>query len=109
MQDAYCTPQNGEMLLYNCHISPYEHGTYFNHEPLRIRKLLLRGKEIAKLTKAVEQKGYTIVPLKMYFKNGIAKLEIGLARGKKLYDKRADISERDNKRRLDRLMKSIRH
>ena len=108
MQDAYCAPQKGEMLLFNCHISPYKYGTHFNHEPLRTRKLLLNKKEIAKLTKAVEQKGYTIVPLKMYFKNGIAKLEIGLARGKKLYDKRHDISERENKRRLDRYMKEAR-
>ncbi len=105
MQDAYCTPQHGQMTLMNCHIAPYKLGTHFNHEPLRPRVLLLNRKEIKRLTKAITQKGYTIVPLKMYFKNGRAKVEIGLAKGKKLYDKRQSIAERDSKRRLDRMMK----
>jgi SsrA-binding protein len=105
MQDAYCVPLNGDMTLINCHISPYKHGTYYNHEPLRNRTLLLHKREIFKLAKAIDQKGYTVVPLKMYFKNGRAKIEIGIAKGKKLYDKRASLSERDNKRLLDRVMK----
>lgn len=103
LQDAYCTVKNGEMLLLNLHISPYSHGNQFNHEPMRPRKLLMHGREIAKWGKKTAQKGFTIVPLKIYFKNGRAKVEIGLARGKKLYDKRADIADRDSKRRLDRV------
>lgn len=105
LQDAYCTPRDGQMILVNCHIAPYKMGTHFNHEPLRPRVLLLHGKEIRRLTKAIDQKGYTIVPLKMYFKNGRAKIEIGLGRGKKLYDKRQTMAERDSKRNMDRLMK----
>jgi SsrA-binding protein len=105
LQDAYCTVQRGEMVLLGCHISPYSHGNQFNHEPTRPRKLLLHRREIDKWDKALQQKGYTIVPLKLYFKDGYAKVEIGLARGKKLYDKRADIAERETKRRLDRIMR----
>lgn len=105
MQDAYCIPRDGQMLLVSCHIAPYEMGTHFNHDPLRPRVLLLHRKEIRRLVKAIDQKGYTIVPLKMYFKNGRAKVEIGLAKGKKLYDKRQTIAARDSKRNLDRLMK----
>jgi SsrA-binding protein len=105
IQEAYCTVQKGEVVLINCNIPPYRHGTRFNHEPTRTRKLLLNRKEIAKLTKTVEQKGNTIVPLKLYFKSGLAKLEIGVATGKRQYDKRADIAERESKRRLDRIRK----
>ncbi|GIV61844.1 MAG: SsrA-binding protein [Rhodothermaceae bacterium] len=103
LQDAYCAVDGGEMYLYQCHISPYRHGNRHNHDPLRPRKLLLHRREIEKWAKAAQQKGYTIVPLKLYFRNGVAKVEIGLARGKKLYDKRADIAERETKRRLDRV------
>ncbi len=105
LQDAYCSVVRGEMMMFGCHISPYTHGSLFNHDPIRPRKLLLHRKEIDRWRKSVEQKGYTIVPLKLYFKAGKAKVEIGLAKGKKLYDKRADIAERDTKRQLDRTMK----
>lgn len=103
LQDAYCRVERGEVFLYNAHISPYELGTHFNHEPLRVRKLLLHRREIRRLEKETQQKGATLIPLKIYFKNGRAKVEVGIARGKKQYDKRADIAERDSKRRLDRL------
>ncbi len=105
LQDAYCAVEGGEMILRNAHISPYAHGNLFNHDPLRPRKLLLHRKEIEQWRKATEQKGYTIIPLKLYFKNGRVKVEIGLARGKKLYDKRQDIAERDTKRRIEQLTK----
>jgi SsrA-binding protein len=103
LQEAYCIVERGEMILRGCHIAPYEHGNRANHEPGRSRKLLLHKREIEKIDKAARQKGYTIVPLKLYFKNGKAKIEIGLGKGKKLYDKRADIAERESNRRLDRL------
>ena len=105
LQDAFCKVEGSEMFLLNAHISPYSHGNLNNHDPLRPRKLLLHKREIGKMKKATEQKGFTVIPLKLYFKNGIAKVEIGLARGKKLYDKRADIAERDTKRRLDQVMR----
>lgn len=108
LQEAYCTVENGEMLLLNCHISPYSHGNQFNHDPLRPRKLLMHRREIDRWGKAVAQQGYTIVPLKLYFRNGYAKMEIGLAKGKKLYDKRADIAERETKRRLEQTMRQHR-
>lgn len=104
MSEAFVRIQEGEAFLYNCHISPYEQGGYANHEPLRRRKLLMHRRELGKWKKAVEQKGFTIVPLRMYFRNSYAKVEIGLARGKKLYDKRADIAEQESKRRLQRVM-----
>lgn len=106
LQEGYCRVVGGEMLLFNCHISPYTHGSeYNNHDPLRVRKLLLHRREIAKWKKAVEQQGYTIVPLKVYFKNGYAKVEIGLAKGKKLYDKRHDIAKQETERRLKRVLR----
>jgi SsrA-binding protein len=98
MQDAYCRIEHGELWLYNMHITPYELGNRWNVEPLRKRKLLLHRGEIAVLRAQVEQKGLTIVPLALYFQRGFAKLEIGLARGKKLYDKRESIAERDRDR-----------
>jgi len=103
LQEAYCIVEGNEMLLRGCHIAPYDHGNRANHEPNRTRKLLLHRREIDKLDKASRQKGYTIVPIKLYFKNGRAKIEIGLGKGKKLYDKRADIADRESKRRMDRL------
>lgn len=106
LQDAYCRVVDNEMLLLQCHISPFKHGNRFNHDPLRPRKLLLHRKEIAKYEKASEQKGYSIVPLKVYLKNGRVKVEIGLGKGKKLYDKRTDMAERDSRRQLERVMKS---
>lgn len=109
LQDAYCSIERGEVTLMNCHISPYRHGTDQNHEPLRPRRLLLHRREIVRLNKAVQQKGFTLVPLRVYFKRGLAKVEIGVARGKKQYDKRADIADRDSRRKLDRIMKETRH
>jgi SsrA-binding protein len=108
LQEAFCMVRDGEMYLMQCHIAPYEFGNIMNHESVRPRKLLMRRKEIDKWDKASQQKGYTIVPLRMYFKNGFAKLEIGLGKGKKLYDKRADIAERDSKRRLERVQRGSR-
>lgn len=105
LQDAFCKVEQDELYMLNAHISPYSHGNIQNHDPLRPRKLLLHKREIGKMKKATEQKGYTIIPLKLYFKNGIAKVEIGLARGKKLYDKRTDIAERETQRRLERTMR----
>ena len=106
LQDAFCNVIRGEMMLMQCHITPFKHGGHYNHDPVRPRKLLLHRREIAKWDAAVQRKGYTIVPLKMYFKAGKVKVEIGLARGKKLYDKRADIAERESKRRLDRIRRA---
>ena len=106
LQEAYCTVIDGEMMLMQCHISPFKHGNRFNHDPLRRRKLLLHSKEIRKIEVASEQKGYAIIPLKVYLKKGKVKVEIGLGKGKKLYDKRADIAERDTRRQLDRILKS---
>jgi len=103
LQDSYCRVESGEVFMYNVHISPYSHGTHANHEPMRVRKLLLNRREIRKLDKESRQKGATIVPLRMYFKRGRAKVEIGVGTGKKLYDKRADIAERETKRRIERL------
>ena len=105
LQEAYCDIQGGEMLLVGCHISPYTEATHFNHDPVRPRKLLLHKREIKKLTKATEQKGYTIVPLAIYLKNRMVKVKIGLAKGKKLYDKRDTLAERDTKRELERVRK----
>ncbi|NNE70543.1 MAG: SsrA-binding protein SmpB [Rhodothermales bacterium] len=105
LQEAFCAAVGGELFLQQCHIAPYAHGNRQNHDPLRPRKLLLHKKEIERLAKASQQKGYTLIPLKLYFKNGRAKLEIGVGKGKKLHDKRADIAERESKRRLDRIRK----
>ncbi|MBO6576082.1 MAG: SsrA-binding protein SmpB [Rhodothermales bacterium] len=105
LQEAFCQVKQGEMYLMQCHIAPYDFGNRMNHDPLRPRKLLLHRKEIDRFDKAAQQKGYTIVPMRLYFSNGRAKLEIGLGKGKKLYDKRADIAERESKRRLDRIQK----
>ncbi|MFT4606260.1 MAG: SsrA-binding protein [Rhodothermales bacterium] len=105
LQEAFCAAVGGEMFLQQCHIAPYSHGNLANHDPLRPRKLLLHKKEIEKMAKATQQKGYTIIPMRLYFKAGRAKLEIGLGKGKKLHDKRADIAGRDSKRRLDRIRK----
>jgi len=102
LREAFCLVEGGEMVLKQCHISPYDHGNRANHDPVRVRKLLLHRREIEKLGKASAQKGYTLVPMKIYFKKGKAKLEIGLGKGKKLYDKRSDIADRDSKRRMER-------
>jgi len=102
LKDSYARIENGEVMLHNMHISPYEQGNRYNHEPLRTRKLLMHKAEILKLFGKTREKGYALIPLKLYFTRGKAKLELGLATGKKLYDKRQDIAERDAKRELDR-------
>lgn len=105
IQEAFAYLMDGEVWLRDMYIKPYSHGSYANHDERRKRKLLLKKREIAELDKAVSQKGYTLVPLKVYFKNGYAKVLLGLAKGKKKYDKREDIKERDVKRELDRKVK----
>ena len=102
LKDAYAKVEQTELMLHNMHISPYEAGNRFNHEPLRVRKLLMHRSEIDKLIGKTQEKGYTLVPLKLYFTHGIAKLQIGLVTGKKNYDKRQDVAERDAKREIDR-------
>ncbi len=102
LKDSYVIIKDNEAFLLNCHISPYSHGNIQNHEPLRTRKLLLHRKEINKLFGALSQKGFTIIPLKIYFKNGKAKVEIGLAKGKRKYEKREAIREKEAKREIER-------
>jgi SsrA-binding protein len=107
LQDSYAQIQNNQLLLENCHISPYDFGNRFNHEPLRTRKLLMHRAEIVRLFSKVREKGLTLVPLQMYFnERGRVKVEIALARGKKLYDKREDIAKRDADREMDRAVRS---
>lgn len=102
LTDGYAMLKNGELWLMGLHISPYEHGSYSNVDPVRSRKLLLHKSEIRKLVTKMQQKGLTLVPLKLYFKNNVAKALIGVAQGKKSFDKRADIAEREIKRDLRR-------
>ena len=103
--DAYARPENGELWLFNSHIASYDAASYNTHEPLRPRKLLLHRKEINILTGKVVQRGLTLVPLKLYIKHGIAKVELGVAKGKRLYDKREAIARRDTEREIDRALK----
>ena len=105
LKDSFCRIDKGEILLYGVHISPYEQGNRFNHEPLRQRKLLLHKKEIKKLQKELKENGLTIVPTKLYFNTSKLKVEIALARGKKLYDKRQDLKEKDSKRDIEKALK----
>ena len=105
IKEAYISMVNGEALIYGMNISPYEKGNIFNKDPLRPRKLLLHRQELNKLWGAIQQKGCTIVPLKVYLKGSLVKVEIGVARGKKQYDKRADIAKRDAKRSMERAFK----
>lgn len=105
LKDSYVSCKSGEAILIGMHISPYEHGNIFNHEPLRDRRLLLHRKEINKLIGLTQQQGYTLIPLKLYFKGQYVKLKLGLCRGKKDYDKRASIAERDAKRSMSRMIK----
>jgi len=106
-KDSYAYVQSGELILSGLHISPYEQGNIFNKEPERDRKLLMHKVEIFKLMGQIQQKGLTIVPLKLYFKRGKVKIELGVCKGKKLYDKRDDLAERDAKREIDRGMKNF--
>jgi SsrA-binding protein len=105
LKEAYARVREGEVFLVDAHISPYSHGNILNHEPLRERRLLLQKKEIKRLTGKVQERGLTLVPLQIYFKQGRAKVELGLARGKRLYDKRAAIKKRDEHRDLMRELK----
>ena len=105
IKEAFIRIENGEVFIYGMHISPYEKGNIFNKDPLRVRKLLLHKSQIQKLIGNSAEKGYTIVPLQVYFSNGRAKIEIGLAKGKKLYDKRQDIAKKDQKREAQRELK----
>ena len=102
IKESYIRIENDEAYLYGLHISPYEKGNIFNRDPLRVRKLLLHKNEIRKLKGKIAEKGYTLVPLQIYFKNSLIKVEIGLARGKKLYDKIADIAKKDVRREAER-------
>jgi SsrA-binding protein len=106
LKDSYVIIKNSEVFLLNCHISPYSHGNITNHDPLRIRKLLLHKREIESLRGRSLQKGYTLIPLKMYFKDSHAKVEIGIAKGKRLYERREKIKEREAKRAIERVMKN---
>lgn len=105
LKDAFAKIEKGQVWLYNCHVSPYDHGNRFNHEPLRKRRLLLHSREILKLKQKTQEKGLTLIPLKLYFKGNWAKVSIGLCKGKRLYDKRESITKRENTRNLERLMK----
>lgn len=105
LRDSYAVVEKGEVLMYNVHISPYPFGNRFNHEPRRTRKLLLHRAEIRRLIGRTREKGYTLVPLRIYFKRGKAKVELALARGKKLYDKREDIAKRDARRDMERALR----
>ena len=105
IKEAFVRIQNEEVFIYGMHISPYEKGNIFNRDPIRPRKLLMHSYEIRKLIGKIKEKGYTLVPLQVYFKNSLVKIEIGLARGKKLYDKRNDIAKRDMKREAEREFK----
>lgn len=106
LKDGYATIRNGEIFLQNVHISPYEQGNVFNHDPVRTRKLLMHKKQIARLVSETKSSGYTLVPLKVYIKDGYAKVLIGLAKGKKKYDKREDLKRKDQKREIAREMKA---
>lgn len=105
IKESFVRIENGEIFVYGMHVSPYEKGNIFNKDPLRVKKLLLHKQEINKLAGKIAEKGYTLVPLQVYFKEGRAKVEIGLAKGKKLYDKRQDIAKKDQRRESEREFK----
>lgn len=105
IKEAFMRIENGEVFIYNMHISPYERGNIFNKDPLRVRKLLLHKYEINKISGQLAQKGYALVPLNVYLKGSLVKIEVGLARGKKLYDKRQDIAKKDQRREAEKNFK----
>ena len=109
LKDSWCDIQNGELFIKQMHISPYEKGNIFNRDPIRPRKLLMHKREILKLYGTLKQEGLTLIPLSLYFKNGRVKVELGLCKGKKLYDKRSDMAKRDAKRTIDRALKERMH
>ena len=106
LKDGFARIQRGEAFLLNTHISPYSGANQFNHEPTRARKLLLHAREIERLTGKTKERGFTLVPLRLYFKNGRAKVELGLARGKKLYDKRETLKRKEAQREVERSIKA---
>ncbi len=105
IKESYVRIENGEVFIYGMHISPYEKGNIFNKDPLRVRKLLLHRHEIGRMAGKAAEKGYTLVPLRVYFKGSLVKVEIGLAKGKKLYDKRQDIAKKDQRREAEKEFK----
>ena len=105
LKDSYCVAKDGELFALSMHISPYEQGNIFNKDPLRSRRLLMHKREIARLFGKVKQDGYALIPISVYFKGSLVKVEIALAKGKKLYDKREDAAKKDAKRQIDRAMK----
>ena len=106
LKDSYANIKNGEVFIYGMHISPYEHGNIYNKDPLRTRKLLLNRREINKLTGLIKQKGLSLVPISLYFSGNFLKIELGVGKGKKLYDKRQDIAKRDAQRRMQKAMRA---
>lgn len=108
LKDSYCTVKNGELIVLSMHISPYEKGNIFNRDPDRPKRLLMHKREILKLQALAQQDGYALIPLQVYFKNARVKVEIGLCKGKKNYDKRTSTAQRDAKREMDRAMKERR-
>ena len=106
LKDSHIMIEDYELWLYNCHIAIYDHGNRFNHEPTQKRKLLMNKKQIIRLKSLVKEKGLNLIPLKFYFKGSLIKVEIGLGKGKKLYDKRESITQRDTKRDIERLIKN---
>jgi SsrA-binding protein len=106
LNDSFALVRSGEAFLNNLHISPYDFGNRENHDPDRMRKLLLHKKEIVRIFGKIREQGYSVVPLKLYFKNGLVKVEMGLAKGKKLYDKREDMKQKDHKRDMAQALKS---
>ena len=106
LKDSYANIKNGEAYIYGMHISPYENGNIFNKDPLRDRKLLLNKREINKLIGLIKQKGYTLVPISLYFKNNFVKLELGVGKGKKLFDKREDMAKKDAEMKIRRAIKN---
>ncbi len=105
LKDSYARVEKGRVIVLNMHISPYSHGNIYNHDPLRPRQLLLRKNEIRKLIGKTQEKGYTLIPLQLYFKDNYAKLELGLAKGKRQYDKRREIAEKTAKREIERALR----
>jgi len=106
LKDAYASVEQEELFLYNAHIAPYEMGNRFNHEPTRTRKLLMHAREIRRLLGKIQEKGLTLIPLKLYFNDaGMVKVELGLAKGRRAYDKRREIADRDAKRDMERALK----
>lgn len=106
LKDCYAVIKNGECFVYGMHISPYEHGNIYNKDPLRNKKLLLHKKELLKLSMQIKQQGLSLVPLSLYFKGSLVKIELGIGKGKKLYDKREDIAKKDAQRKIQQAIKN---